>query len=63
MATNKSAPKAVTDLIDEVEALCRIFIGKDAPGEQWRDTLFRIERMAKSAKRARTALAKIEGEQ
>ena len=58
MSETKLTPKAVVDLLNEVEALCQIYVGKNAPGEQWRDTLERIDRMAKTAKRARAALAK-----
>ena len=48
MATN-----ALTKLLDEVDALCAVYVGKNAPSEQWIKTCERLERIAKLRKRAR----------
>ena len=61
MSETKLTAKALANLIDEVDALCRVYVGKNAPGEQWRDTLDRIDRLAKLSKKARAALSTKEG--
>jgi len=59
---SKPTSKAVSDLINEVDALCRVYVGKNAPSERWRETCERLERLAKIVKRARAAVAKAEAQ-
>lgn len=48
----------ITELVDEVEALCKVYVGKDAECEQWVDTCRRLERLDKLVKRVRRAQRK-----
>lgn len=48
----------IAELIDEAEALCKVYVGKDAESEDWRDTCRRLERLDKLVKRVRRAQAK-----
>ena len=51
-----SAPAVpLAKLLAEVDALSTAFLGKDAEGQSWADTLNAIERMAKLAKQIRKA--------
>lgn len=43
----------IAKLLDEVEALCRVYVGKDAEGEQWVATCRRLEGLDKLVKRIR----------
>jgi hypothetical protein len=47
---------AVTLLLDEIDAMCAVFVGGDAKGEPWVDTKQRIERLYKLSHDARRAL-------
>ena len=40
-------------LLEEVEALCKVYCGKDAESEQWIETCRRLERLDKLAKKVR----------
>lgn len=51
-------PKAVTRLVDEVEALCAVHVGASAPGESWMDTCDRLIALNKLVKAARKAMPK-----
>jgi hypothetical protein len=42
-------------LLDEIDALCAVYIGKNAPSEQWGVTCERFERIDKLRKKARIA--------
>lgn len=52
------SPKEVEALLTEVEALCRVYIGKDAESEEWGATCQRFARLDKLAKKLRKAIAK-----
>lgn len=45
-------------LLEEVEALCKVHIGKNAPSEQWGETCRRLMALDKIAKKARRDLTK-----
>ena len=45
--------RTIAKLVDEVEALCRVYDGKDAESEQWYQTCERLERLDKLVKRIR----------
>lgn len=44
---------ALTKLLDEVDALCGFYIGKDAPSEQWAQMCERLVKIDKLRKGAR----------
>jgi hypothetical protein len=46
-------PKRVILLLDEIDALCRVYVGKDAKGEPWDETRRRLERLSKLSRPAR----------
>ena len=50
--------KLLAELIDQTEALCRVYIGKNAESEQWGDTLRRLDALDKLVKRVRRSAAK-----
>lgn len=50
--------KDTEPLLLEVEALCRVYLGKNAESEPWGETCERFERLNKLAKKLRTAIAK-----
>ena len=54
-AAHKKGVIALRALVDEAEALCGLFIGKDAEGESWGDTLTRLDRIDKLVKTIRKA--------
>lgn len=43
-------------LLDAVEALCAVHIGKNAPSEQWGETCRRLVDLDKLAKKVRRAI-------
>ena len=47
------AGRTIAKLVDEVEALCRVYDGRDAESEQWYQTCERLERLDKLVKRIR----------
>ena len=47
----KSAP--IDKLINEVEDLCRVYVGKKAESEQWHETCDRLTRIDKLVKAVR----------
>lgn len=49
---------ALTKLLDEIDALCAVYVGKNAPSEQWGATCERLERIDKLRKRARALATK-----
>lgn len=49
--------KAVEALLTEVEALCRVYVGKDAESEEWGKTCERLAKIDKLAKKVRKAQA------
>lgn len=49
--------RAQEALASEVEALTRLYIGKDAEGEAWGDTLRRLDSLAQIVRRVRRAQA------
>lgn len=51
--------KTMPKLLDEVEALCRVYIGKDAESEQWLETLNRLDRIDRLLKRVRKEQVKL----
>lgn len=51
-------PNALSLLLDEIDELCRIYVGKDAPSEAWIETCNRFERINKLRKRARAVAEK-----
>jgi len=48
----------VERLIDEAEELTRLYIGPGAEGEAWRETLDRLENIAKLVKAIRKKMTK-----
>lgn len=46
-------PNAMILLLDEVDALCQVYVGKNAASEAWIDTARRIERLDKLRRSAR----------
>ena len=54
-AAHKKGVTALKTLVDEVEALCGLFLPKDALGESWGDTLTRLDRLDKLVKTIRKA--------
>lgn len=48
--------KALIKLLDEIDELCRIYVGKNAPSEPWGETCVRLERIGKLRKRARAEI-------
>jgi len=44
---------ALIKLLDEIDELCRIYVGKKADGEDWAATCERLKRIDKLRKRAR----------
>jgi hypothetical protein len=48
--------KQAEALLNEVDALCKVYVGKKAEGEQWGETCKRLERLDKLAKALRRAL-------
>jgi len=53
--TKKSA---IDELVDQAEALCRIYVGKNAPSEPWVQTCDRLEALDKVVKRVRRSQKK-----
>lgn len=53
-----STPKDVEALLSEVEALCRVYVGKDAESEEWGQTCQRLARIDKLVKKVRKAQAR-----
>lgn len=51
-ATNRMAA-ALAQLVDETEALCRVYVGQSAPSETWAETSERLIRLDKLVKRVR----------
>ena len=47
--------KALKSLVNEVEDLCRVYVGRDAESEQWIDTCKRFERLDRLVKTVRKA--------
>lgn len=46
--------KAVMDeLVDQAEALCAVYVGKNAPSEQWIETIRRLIELDKVVKKVR----------
>lgn len=55
MADNNQ--RDIAKLIDEVEALCKVYVGKDAESEGWAATCRRLESLDKIVKRIRKRAA------
>ena len=49
------------ELLEAVEALCAVWCGKAAEGEQWGETCRRLEALNKIAKKARKSISTAEG--
>ena len=52
-------------LLEAVEALCKVYVGKNAPSEQWRETIDRfveLDKLAKKVRRAQRSALKKEAE-
>jgi hypothetical protein len=45
--------KPLVDLVEEVEELCAIYVGKDAPCESWGETCERLVKLHKLVRRVR----------
>jgi hypothetical protein len=52
-AMKARSERTIAKLVDEVEALYRVYVGKDAESEQWCQTCERLERLDKLVKRIR----------
>lgn len=50
--------KPIDKLLDEVEALTKVYVGKKAESESWFETCERLERIDKLVKSVRRAEAK-----
>jgi len=48
--TRSKQQYALDRLLDEVEALCRVYVGKNAESEAWGKTCERLETISKLAK-------------
>jgi len=48
--------KKTKQLIEQVEALCAVYVGRKAEGEQWGQTVARIEKLSKAVKAAKKEL-------
>ena len=48
----------LAELIDKTEALCRVYVGKNAESEQWIETCRRLDALDKLVKRIRRSAAK-----
>jgi hypothetical protein len=48
--------KKTMQLIEQVEALCAVYVGRKAEGEQWGQTVARIEKLSKAVKSAKKEL-------
>lgn len=48
--------KKTAQLIEQVEALCALYVGRNAEGEQWLKTIERLEKLSKAVKAAKKEL-------
>jgi hypothetical protein len=46
-------PRLLNQLLDQVEDLCTLYVGKNAPGEMWGDTCDRLIKLDRVIKRVR----------
>jgi hypothetical protein len=51
--------KDTAKLIDDVEALCRVYVGKNAESEEWSETCVRLANLDKLIKKIRRAQKRV----